>query len=74
MRDGRLTVILPLRQRTMLSGQPSVSRLYPSKLGDMQALKWTEWVSPDPNAIRSSCNSLKLIALEAGRRDLTTSR
>lgn len=40
--SSRLTVIPPLHQRMMLSGQPSVSRLYPSKLGDMQALKWTE--------------------------------
>lgn len=57
----------------MLSGGTSVSRPRPSNVGDMQALKWTEWVSPDPNAIRGSCNSLKLITLEAGRRDLTMS-
>lgn len=27
-------------------------------------LKWTKWVSPGPNAIRRSCNLLKLIILE----------
>lgn len=73
-RDGRrpIAVILPLDQRVALF-ETAVS-LAPSVQTDMQALKWTGWVSPDPNAVRGSCNSLKLIALEAGCSDLTMSR